>query len=85
MGPVKRIFRALRGKRTALAPEAERLRATLEMHEFGVQLYRQRMRREHPQASESEISDMVRAWLAESPPEDRLRLPSRKRRDRGTH
>ena len=36
-------------------PEAERMRSALEMHELGVQLYRQRMRREHPEASRAEI------------------------------
>jgi hypothetical protein len=52
------------------------------MHELGVKLYRQRMRREHPQASTSEINAMVRAWLAEPPRNGSLRLPSRER-DRG--
>lgn len=47
------------------------MRSALEMHEFGVQLYRQRMRREHPQASRAEIDGLVRAWLtAPSPAAD---------------
>ena len=58
-------------------PEAERMRAALDMHEFGVKLYRQRMRREHPAATEAEIDDLVRAWLAAPPVPGRLRLPSR--------
>jgi hypothetical protein len=49
------------------------------MHELGVKLYRQRMRREHPQASRSEIDAMVRTWLAEPPHGGHLRLPSRER------
>jgi hypothetical protein len=49
------------------------------MHEFGVRLYRQRMHREHPQASGAEIAGMVREWLAEPPRSGRLRLPSRER------
>jgi Rv0078B-related antitoxin len=61
---------------TEQSPEARRLQEALEMHEFGVALYRQRMRREHPQASEEEVDAMVRAWLAEPPREDRLRRPS---------
>ena len=64
-------------------PEAARMRAALDMHELGVRLYRQRMRREHPQASRAEIDGMVRAWLAETPRGARLRLPSRER-DRDT-
>jgi hypothetical protein len=47
------------------------------MHELGVRLYRQRMRREHPQASTTEVNAMVRAWLAEPPQNGSLRLPSR--------
>jgi negative regulator of sigma E activity len=50
------------------------------MHEFGVQLYRQRMRREHPDASQVDIDSLVRAWLTSSPPDTRLRLPSREHR-----
>ena len=60
-------------------PEAERMRSALEMHELGVQLYRQRMHREHPYASRADIDDLVRAWLVAPPPDTRLRLPSRER------
>jgi hypothetical protein len=52
------------------------------MHELGVRLYRQRMHREHPHAHRNEIDGMVRAWLAEPPRSEGLRLPSRER-DRG--
>ena len=58
-------------------PEAERMRSALEMHEFGVRLYRQRMRREHPEASRAEIDGLVRRLLTASPPAGRLRMPSR--------
>jgi len=58
-------------------PEAERMRSALEMHQFGVQLYRQRMRREHPKASSAEIDGLVRRWLTAPPPAGRLRMPSR--------
>ena len=37
-------------------PEAERTRSALEMHDLGVKLYRQRMRREHPHAGRIERS-----------------------------
>jgi hypothetical protein len=78
------LFARLTGHRAAArrgafewTPEAERMRSALEMHEFGVQLYRQRMCREHPDASHAEIDGMVRGWLAAPPTPGRLRLPSR--------
>jgi Rv0078B-related antitoxin len=61
-------------------PEAERMRSALDMHDLGVQLYRQRMRREHPDAGRGEIEGLVRTWLTAPPPETRLRLLSRERR-----
>ena len=62
-------------------PEAERMRSALDMHEFGVQLYRQRMRREHPGASRRDIEGLVRTWPTSPPLGTTLRLPSRE--DRG--
>jgi Rv0078B-related antitoxin len=59
------------------APEATRLQAALEMHELGVRMYRQRMHREHPQATRREVDGMITTWLAERPHVGRLRLPSR--------
>lgn len=59
------------------APEAARVQAALEMHELGVRMYRQRMHREHPQASRREIDGMITTWLAERPHAGHLRLPSR--------
>jgi hypothetical protein len=83
------IVARLRGRRagagqpaTGQGPEVARIRAALDMHELGVKLYRQRMRREHPQVDGSELDALVRAWLAEPPRNGRLRLPSRER-DRG--
>lgn len=61
-------------------PEAERMRSALEMHDLGVRLYQQRMRREHPGAGRTEIQGLVRTWLTAPPPDTRLRLPSRERR-----
>ena len=61
-------------------PEAERMRSALEMHDLGVKLYQQRMRREHPDAGRREIEDLVRTWLTAPSPDTRLRLPSRERR-----
>jgi len=61
-------------------PEAERMRSALEMHDLGVKLYQQRMRREHPDAGRREIQSLVRTWLTAPPPDTRLRLPSREHR-----
>lgn len=78
------MFASLTGHRAAArrgafewTPEAARMRSALEMHELGVQLYRQRMRREHPDASDGEIDSMVRGWLTAPAAPGRLRLPSR--------
>jgi hypothetical protein len=88
-GAFRAIVTRLRGRQRRVSqaageqtPEMKRMQDALEMHEVGVKLYRQRMRREHPQASPDDIDGMVRAWLAEPPPSGRLRLPSRER-DRG--
>jgi hypothetical protein len=84
MGGFRALFAHFTGRRRAArrgafewTPEAERMRSALEMHEFGVQLYRQRMHREHPRADRAEISGLVRAWLTAPSPSGRLRLPSR--------
>jgi Rv0078B-related antitoxin len=70
MGGFRTLFARLAERRGAArqgafewTPEAERMRSALEMHELGVQLYRQRMRREHPKASRAEIDGLVRGWL----------------------
>lgn len=61
-------------------PEAERMQSALEMHDLGVQFFRQRMHREHPEASRAEIDGLVRGWLTAPAASGRLRLPSRERR-----
>jgi hypothetical protein len=83
MGGFRTLFARLAERRGAAGrgafawtPEAERMRSALEMHELGVQLYRQRMRREHPESSRAEIDGLVRGWLTAPPPAGRLRLPS---------
>lgn len=42
------------------SPEARRFRHALQMAELGISMYRQRMRRERPEASEEEIEAEVR-------------------------
>ena len=46
---------------------AERLRLTLELWEFGVEVKAAQLRRQHPGASAAEIERMVDDWLAERP------------------
>jgi hypothetical protein len=84
MGGFRTLFVRLAKRRAASGrhadewtPEAERMRSALEMHELGVQLYRQRMRREHPEASRADIDGLVRGWLTAPPSGGWLRLPSR--------
>jgi hypothetical protein len=84
IGGFRTLFAHLAKRRAAYGqdadertPEAERMRSALEMHELGVQLYRQRMRREHPGASRADIDGLVRGWLTAPPSGGWLRLPSR--------
>ena len=46
---------------------AERLRTTFRLHDEGVGLMRQNLRRRHPQETEQEIERRLRAWLSERP------------------
>jgi hypothetical protein len=46
---------------------AAKLRLAFDMHEFGVQMFRQRLRRENPDAGPEWIEAEVRAWLAYRP------------------
>ncbi|RPF21753.1 hypothetical protein EDD34_2388 [Myceligenerans xiligouense] len=61
------------------ATYVEKFQVIVDMFEFGVQAYRQRMRREHPAASDEEIEGRVQTWLLQ--PSDRLgnqiHLPAR--------
>ena len=78
IGARLRGLRSTTGRKAPrITPEGARVKDALDMHELGVKLYRQRMRREHPRASADEIHAMVRAWLAEPPRSPSLRLPSR--------
>ncbi len=53
--------------RDRLAEAAARLRTALDMFEVGVELMRQKLRREHPGLAEVEIEARIRAWLSERP------------------
>ena len=45
------------------SPTVRQVREILDMHDLGVALYRQRMRRENPQATEAGLDIMVRDWI----------------------
>ncbi len=59
--------------------DVEKFRVVFDMCDAGVRMYRQRMRRENPGASDEEIEARVQAWLRRPGGEagDRLRLPAR--------
>lgn len=46
---------------------AEKLRAALELHEVGVELMRQNLRRRHPDASDGTIEQLLADWLRTRP------------------
>jgi hypothetical protein len=50
----------------ALTP-AERFRIAMDLFETGVDLMRQNLRREHPDESEAQIEERLRAWLHHRP------------------
>jgi hypothetical protein len=45
------------------SPEAQRFRLAVEMADLGIHLYRQRMRPEHPGASDEQVEARVQGWL----------------------
>lgn len=46
---------------------AQRLRTALEMADVGVEMYRQRVRREQPTLDDAGVDLRVRAWLRQRP------------------
>lgn len=46
---------------------ARRIRAVLDMYEFGELMYRAKLRREHPDVTEAEIEALVNAWRIDRP------------------
>lgn len=47
--------------------DADRLRAALDLHQFGKAMMRECLRREHPEKGDVEIDDLLRRWLEERP------------------
>ena len=52
---------------THAATPAERLRIALDLHDAGVEMMRQNLRRRHPDVDENEIERLLVAWLHERP------------------
>ena len=46
---------------------ARRIRAVFDMYEFGELMYRAKLRREHPDATKTEIEALVNAWRIDRP------------------
>lgn len=49
------------------AAQAARIRAVLNMYEFGELMYRARLAREHPEATVAETNALVQAWRLDRP------------------
>ena len=43
------------------------LQMTFDLHEAGVSMMKQNLLRRHPEATEAERSEMLRAWLQDTP------------------
>lgn len=61
------------------AADVEKFRAIFDLCDFGVRIYRQRMVREHPGATDDEIDDLVQDWLSRPTNDIQLRRPARRR------
>lgn len=58
---------------------AERLRVTFDLHQAGVDLMRQNLRRRYPEESDAKISERVSAWLHTRPGAEHGDAPGRVR------
>jgi hypothetical protein len=61
----------------ALRSPAERFRVTLDLFEAGVELKRQSLRREFPDADEKEIEERLTDWLQHPPGAEQGDCPGR--------
>lgn len=50
-----------------MSPAADSLRTAFDLHDFGMRMQRHHLRRNHPEASEQEIDELMRAWLRDRP------------------
>ena len=57
---------------------AERFRIALDLFDTGVRLMRQNLSRDHPDATEKEIDDRLRAWLRHRPGAEHGDCPGRR-------
>lgn len=61
--------------------ESQRWAMAVELHDFGVRMYRQRIRAERPEASDEEVVAAVTGWLHHRPGAehgDAMGVPSRR-------
>ncbi len=58
-----------------MADLAERFRTTIDLHEAGVQLMRQNLRRRYPDEDDAQIARRLEAWLLGPP----LEIPHHRR------
>ena len=54
-------------KETVELTPAERFRITMELFETGINIMRQTLERDYPDATEREIDDRLKAWLQHRP------------------
>lgn len=50
-----------------MSDAAQRIRTVLTMYEFGERMYRTRLRRENPDATDAEIDALVSVWHLDRP------------------
>lgn len=53
-----------------LEEQAAQLRLALEMHEFGVSMKRESLKRRYPEESPAQIEERLRRWLRQEPEPD---------------
>lgn len=50
-----------------LSPEAERFQAAVRLHESGIEIQRQNIRRRHPDLTPDEVDGRLDEWLLDRP------------------